>query len=126
LLPLLLASPRHRTYIVNVTAVEGRFAVRNKMPGHPHTNMAKAALNMLTRTSAAELAERGVHMCAVDTGWITDENPAPKKDRIADAGFRTPLDVVDGAARIYDPIVRGEAGAPLSGVFLKDYQEAEW
>ncbi|MER5254278.1 SDR family oxidoreductase [Streptomyces sp. NPDC002855] len=126
LLPLLLASPRPRTYIVNVTAVEGRFAVRNKMPGHPHTNMAKAALNMLTRTSAAELAERGVHMCAVDTGWITDENPAPKKDRIAGAGFRTPLDVVDGAARIYDPIVRGEAGAPLSGVFLKDYREAEW
>lgn len=126
LLPLLLASPHPRTYIVNVTAVEGRFAVRNKTAGHPHTNMAKAALNMLTRTSAAELAERGVHMCAVDTGWITDENPAPRKDRIADAGFRTPLDVVDGAARIYDPIVRGEAGAPFSGVFLKDYREAEW
>lgn len=126
LLPLLLSSPRPRTYIVNVTAVEGRFAVRNKTAGHPHTNMAKAALNMLTRTSAAELAERGVHMCAVDTGWITDENPAPKKDRIADAGFRTPLDVVDGAARIYDPIVRGEAGDPVSGVFLKDYEEAEW
>ncbi|MEU8953441.1 SDR family NAD(P)-dependent oxidoreductase [Streptomyces sp. NPDC048518] len=126
LLPLLLASPRARTYIVNVTAVEGRFAVRNKMAGHPHTNMAKAALNMLTRTSAAELADQGVHMCAVDTGWITDENPAPKKDRIAGAGFRTPLDVVDGAARIYDPIVRGEAGAPVSGVFLKDYREAPW
>ncbi|MGW6024658.1 SDR family NAD(P)-dependent oxidoreductase [Streptomyces sp. NPDC055099] len=126
LLPLLLASPRPRTYIVNVTAVEGRFAVRNKTAGHPHTNMAKAALNMLTRTSAAELAGQGVHMCAVDTGWITDENPAPKKDRIAGAGFRTPLDVVDGAARIYDPIVRGEAGAPVSGVFLKDYREAEW
>ncbi|MEV0524117.1 SDR family oxidoreductase [Streptomyces sp. NPDC050439] len=126
LLPLLLASPRPHRYIVNVTAVEGRFAVRNKMAGHPHTNMAKAALNMLTRTSAAELAEQGVHMCAVDTGWITDENPAPKKDRIADAGFRTPLDVVDGAARVYDPIVRGEAGAPVSGVFLKDYREAQW
>lgn len=126
LLPLLLASPRPRTYIVNVTAVEGRFAVRNKTAGHPHTNMAKAALNMLTRTSAAELAERGVHMCAVDTGWITDENPAPRKDRIAGTGFRTPLDVVDGAARIYDPIVRGEAGAPVSGVFLKDYREAAW
>ncbi|MFI1761171.1 SDR family oxidoreductase [Streptomyces sp. NPDC020800] len=126
LLPLLLASPHPRRYVVNVTAVEGRFAVRNKMAGHPHTNMAKAALNMLTRTSAAELAEQGVHMCAVDTGWITDENPAPKKARMADAGFRTPLDVVDGAARVYDPIVRGEAGDPVSGVFLKDYQEAAW
>ncbi|MFG2283435.1 SDR family NAD(P)-dependent oxidoreductase [Streptomyces asoensis] len=126
LLPLLLASPHPRRYVVNVTAVEGRFAVRNKMPGHPHTNMAKAALNMLTRTSAAALAEQGVHMCAVDTGWITDENPAPKKARMAGAGFRTPLDVVDGAARVYDPIVRGEAGHPVSGVFLKDYREAQW
>ncbi|MFG3257209.1 SDR family oxidoreductase [Streptomyces sp. NPDC048172] len=126
LLPLLLASPHPRRYVVNVTAVEGRFTVRNKTGGHPHTNMAKAALNMLTRTSAAELATQGVHMCAVDTGWITDENPAPRKGRIAARGFRTPLDVVDGAARVYDPIVRGEAGHPVSGVFLKDYQEAAW
>ncbi|MFG2937663.1 SDR family NAD(P)-dependent oxidoreductase [Streptomyces sp. NPDC048282] len=126
LLPLLLAAPHPRRYVVNVTAVEGRFTVRNKMAGHPHTNMAKAALNMLTRTSAAELAERGVHMCAVDTGWITGENPAPKKARMAGAGFRTPLDIVDGAARVYDPIVRGEAGDPVSGVFLKDYRVAEW
>ncbi|MGW6915730.1 SDR family oxidoreductase [Kitasatospora sp. NPDC054939] len=126
LLPLLLASPHANRYIVNVTAVEGRFEVRNKTGGHPHTNMAKAALNMLTRTSAAELAAQGVHMCAVDTGWITDENPAPKKAHLADRGFRTPLDIVDGAARVYDPIVRGEAGSPVSGVFLKDYREAAW
>ncbi len=109
-----------------MTAVEGRFAVRNKTAGHPHTNMAKAALNMLTRTSAEQLAAQGVHLASVDTGWITDENPLPKRDRIADEGFRTPLDVVDGAARVYDPIVRGEAGEPLSGVFLKDYRVADW
>ncbi|MER7578984.1 SDR family oxidoreductase [Kitasatospora sp. NPDC097691] len=126
LLPLLLASPHPARYIVNVTAVEGRFAVRNKTARHPHTNMAKAALNMLTRTSAAELAPQGVHMCAIDTGWITDENPAPKKAHLAERGFRTPLDIVDGAARVYDPIVRGEAGHPVSGVFLKDYRVAEW
>ncbi|MFD8824766.1 SDR family NAD(P)-dependent oxidoreductase [Streptomyces sp. NPDC059605] len=126
LLPLLLASPRPNRYVVNVTAVEGRFAVRRKTAGHPHTNMAKAALNMLTRTSGPELAARGVHMCSVDTGWITDENPLPKKNRIAAEGFRTPLDIVDGAARVYDPIVRGEAGSPVSGVFLKDYREAAW
>ncbi|WP_301128200.1 SDR family NAD(P)-dependent oxidoreductase [Streptomyces cacaoi] len=126
LLPLLLASPYPRRYVVNVSAVEGRFAVRNKTAGHPHTNMAKAALNMLTRTSGPHLAGHGVHMCAVDTGWITDENPSPAKARRAAAGFRTPLDVVDGASRLYDPIVRGEAGAPLAGVFLKDYAEAAW
>ncbi|WP_246430650.1 SDR family NAD(P)-dependent oxidoreductase [Streptomyces rectiverticillatus] len=126
LLPLLLASPHPRRYVVNVTAVEGRFAVRNKSAGHPHTNMAKAALNMLTRTSSRELAARGVHMCSVDTGWITDENPAPKKEWMAAHGFRTPLDIVDGAARVYDPIVRGEAGDPVSGVHLKDYRVADW
>jgi NAD(P)-dependent dehydrogenase (short-subunit alcohol dehydrogenase family) len=123
LLPLLLASPHPRRYVVNVTAVEGRFAVRHKTSGHPHTNMAKAALNMLTRTSGPDLARQGVYMCAVDTGWITDENPAPKRAR---TGFRTPLDVVDGAARVYDPIVRGEAGSPVAGIFLKDYREAAW
>jgi NAD(P)-dependent dehydrogenase (short-subunit alcohol dehydrogenase family) len=126
LLPLLLASPRPRRYVINVTAVEGRFAVRKKTGGHPHTNMAKAALNMLTRTSAGELAAQGVHMCSVDTGWITDENPAPVKARTAARGFRTPLDIVDGAARVYDPILRGEAGDPVAGVFLKDYREADW
>ncbi|HEV2639581.1 MAG TPA: SDR family oxidoreductase [Actinocrinis sp.] len=126
LLPLLDASAFPRRYIVNVTAVEGRFTVRNKTSGHPHTNMAKAALNMLTRTSAADLAERGIYLCAVDTGWITDENPAPKRERMAEAGFRTPLDIVDGAARVYDPILRGEAGDPVFGVFLKDYKEAAW
>ncbi|PSK82235.1 short subunit dehydrogenase [Murinocardiopsis flavida] len=126
LLPLLLASPFRNRYIVNVTAVEGRFARSYTSGAHPHTNMAKAGLDMLTRTSAAGLAAEGVHMCGVDTGWITDENPAPKKRRMASKGFRTPLDVVDGAARVYDPIVRGESGAPVSGLFLKDYREVPW
>ncbi|MEY9909276.1 NAD(P)-dependent dehydrogenase (short-subunit alcohol dehydrogenase family) [Catenulispora sp. MAP12-49] len=126
LLPLMAASPFSRRYIVNVTAVEGRFEVRNKTAGHPHTNMAKAALNMLTRTSAEALARRGIHLSSVDTGWITDEKPMPSKARHAESGFRTPLDIIDGAARIYHPIVSGEAGEPLSGVFLKDYRAVAW
>ena len=126
LLPLLTGSPFPRRYIVNVTAVEGRFEVRNKTAGHPHTNMAKAALNMLTRTSAEALAARGVYLSSVDTGWITDEKPLPAKDRHAASGFRTPLDIVDGAARIYHPIVSGENGEPLFGVFLKDYKAVAW
>ena len=126
LLPLLTGSPFPRRYIVNVTAVEGRFEVRNKTAGHPHTNMAKAALNMLTRTSAEALAVRGVYLSSVDTGWITDEKPLPAKDRHAASGFRTPLDIVDGAARIYHPIVSGENGEPLFGVFLKDYKAVAW
>ena len=84
--------------------------------------MAKAALNMLTRTSAAGDARAdGILMTAVDTGWITDERPHPTKMRLAEEGFHAPLDLVDGAARVYDPIVRGEAGEDLYGCFLKDY-----
>ncbi len=125
--PALAASPARRTHIVNVSAMEGQFGRRYKGPGHPHTNMAKAALNMLTRTSAAEMFENdGILMTAVDTGWITDERPYTTKVRLAQEGFKAPLDLVDGAARVYDPIVRGEAGEDLHGVFLKDYVASPW
>ncbi|MEU9579095.1 SDR family NAD(P)-dependent oxidoreductase [Streptomyces chilikensis] len=121
------ASPNRRTYIVNVSAMEGVFERGYKGAGHPHTNMAKAALNMLTRTSAQEMFEKDrILMTAVDTGWITDERPHPDKVRLAEAGFHAPLDLVDGAARVYDPIVRGEAGEDLYGVFLKDYAPGKW
>jgi NAD(P)-dependent dehydrogenase (short-subunit alcohol dehydrogenase family) len=121
------ASPARRTYIVNVSAMEGSFGRGYKGPGHPHTNMAKAALNMLTRTSSREMLDRdGILMTSVDTGWITDERPQPTRARLADEGFHAPLDLSDGAARVYDPIVRGEAGEDLHGVFLKDYAPTQW
>ena len=120
------ASGARRTYIVNVSAMEGVFGRGYKGPGHPHTNMAKAALNMLTRTSAKEMLSDRILMTSVDTGWITDERPHPTKVRLAEEGFHAPLDLVDGAARVYDPIVRGEAGEDLYGVFLKDYKPATW
>jgi NAD(P)-dependent dehydrogenase (short-subunit alcohol dehydrogenase family) len=121
------ASPARRKYVVNVSAMEGKFGRGYKGAGHPHTNMAKAALNMLTRTSATELFETdGILMTSVDTGWITDERPHPDKMRLADEGFHAPLDLVDGAARVYDPIVRGEAGEDLYGCFLKDYAPTGW
>lgn len=122
----LAASPARRAYVVNVSAVEGQFHRGYKGPGHPHTNMAKAALNMLTRTSAHELLRDGILMTSVDTGWITDERPHPTRMRLAGEGFHAPLDLVDGAARVYDPIVRGEAGEDVYGVFLKDYEPAPW
>lgn len=125
--PALAASAARRTYVVNVSAMEGQFGRRYKGPGHPHTNMAKAALNMLTRTSATEMFETdGILMTSVDTGWITDERPHPTKVRLAEEGFHAPLDLVDGAARVYDPIVLGERGEDLYGVFLKDYAVAAW
>jgi NAD(P)-dependent dehydrogenase (short-subunit alcohol dehydrogenase family) len=125
--PAMAASSAHRKYIVNVSAMEGVFSRRYKGPGHPHTNMAKAALNMLTRTSAQEMFETdGILMTSVDTGWITDERPHPTKIRLAEEGFHAPLDLVDGAARVYDPVVQGEAGVDLYGVFLKDYRRSDW
>jgi NAD(P)-dependent dehydrogenase (short-subunit alcohol dehydrogenase family) len=121
------ASGARRKYVVNVSAMEGVFSRRYKGPGHPHTNMAKAALNMLTRTSAGEMFETdGILMTSVDTGWITDERPHPTKIRLAEEGFHAPLDLIDGAARVYDPIVQGESEVDLYGVFLKDYRRAEW
>jgi NAD(P)-dependent dehydrogenase (short-subunit alcohol dehydrogenase family) len=125
--PSLAASSARRTYVVNVSAMEGQFSRGYKGPGHPHTNMAKAALNMLTRTSAKEMLETdGILMTAVDTGWITDERPHPLKARLHEEGFHAPLDLVDGAARVYDPVVRGELGEDLYGCFLKDYVRAAW
>jgi NAD(P)-dependent dehydrogenase (short-subunit alcohol dehydrogenase family) len=116
-----------RAYVVNVSAMEGVFGRGYKAPGHPHTNMAKAALNMLTRTSGEEMFERHrILMTAVDTGWITDERPHHTKLRLAEEGFHAPLDLVDGAARVYDPVVRGERGEDLYGCFLKDFQVSTW
>ena len=125
--PALAAAAARRKYVVNVSAMEGQFSRGYKGPGHPHTNMAKAAVNMLTRTSAEEmLATDGILVSSVDTGWITDERPHPTKVRLAGEGFHAPLDLVDGAARVYDPIVRGEDGEDLFGCFLKDYEPAPW
>jgi NAD(P)-dependent dehydrogenase (short-subunit alcohol dehydrogenase family) len=124
--PLLDRSRFADRHVVNVSAVEGQFGYANKTPRHPHTNMAKAALNMLTRTCADDWARAGIYVNSVDTGWITQENPAPVEQRLAAAGFRPPLDVVDGAARVYDPIVRGVEGRPIWGTFLKDYQPTSW
>jgi NAD(P)-dependent dehydrogenase (short-subunit alcohol dehydrogenase family) len=124
--PAMVAARARRKYVVNVSAMEGQFGRGYKGAGHPHTNMSKAALNMLTRTSAGEMLQDGILMTAVDTGWITDERPHPTKVRLADEGFHAPLDLVDGAARVYDPIVRGEAGEDLHGCFLKDYAPSPW
>ena len=125
--PAMAASNARRKYVVNVSAMEGQFSRRYKGAGHPHTNMAKAALNMLTRTSAGEMYDTDkILMTAVDTGWITDERPHHEKLEIAAQGWHAPLDLVDGAARVYDPIVRGERGEDLYGVFLKNFEPYAW
>src|ERR1043166_1420675 len=104
--PLMLRTPKREKHIVNVSAMEGQFYRAFKTTRHPHTNMAKAALNMMTRTSAADYHADGIHMNSVDTGWVTDEDPAPIAARkTAEQRFHPPLDIVDGGARLVDPIV---------------------
>jgi NAD(P)-dependent dehydrogenase (short-subunit alcohol dehydrogenase family) len=126
--PLMLRVPSRDQQIVNVSAMEGVFYRAYKTDKHPHTNMAKASLNMLTRTSAQDYAADGIYMNSVDTGWITDEDPAEIAERKKEElGFRTPLDLIDAAARICDPVFTAVLTGEFTwGKFLKDYQVANW
>ncbi len=126
--PLMLKARTREVHVVNVSAMEGVFSKGTKTDKHPHTNMAKAALNMMTRTSAQDYAEHGIWMNAVDTGWVTDEDPVAHSLRKQEEhDFAPPLDVVDGAARILDPLFSGlNTGVHVWGQFLKDYKPSSW
>ena len=126
--PLMARVPTNDAHIVNVSAMEGQFYRTFKSEKHPHTNMAKAALNMMTRTAALDYIDDGIHMNSVDTGWVTDEDPEQHAQRKREEHrFHPPLDIVDGAARIVDPFIDGlNTGEHVWGQFLKDYKPCDW
>jgi NAD(P)-dependent dehydrogenase (short-subunit alcohol dehydrogenase family) len=118
---------QRRSFIVNVTAMEGNFFDPDKNSRHPHTNMAKAALNMMTRTCAADYAADRIMMTSVDPGWITNERPFPLSQNRSQRRFKMAIDEADGAARVCDPIARSVNGLEhLHGVLLKNYASFPW
>eukprot|EP00911_Craspedida_sp_UC1_P002176 UC1_evm1s1667 len=131
--PLMQCSPAKHKFIINVSAMEGKF-YRYKSTRHPHTNMAKAALNMMTRTSAADYVRSGIYMTAVDTGWINDEKPVhAAREHQERHNFQTPIDEIDAAARVLDPMLAplaeldaGRECKPPWGALYKDYEKTEW
>ncbi|EGG15196.1 hypothetical protein DFA_10026 [Cavenderia fasciculata] len=116
-------------HIINVSAMEGKFTRFYKSSNHPHTNMAKASMNMMTRTAALGYANSGIYLNSVDTGWITNENPYDIKIKQFTNGveFQPPLDEIDGAARVLAPIFDGiNNNNHEFGLFFKDYKPTSW
>lgn len=124
--PLFLNSDFEERFIVNVTSSEGIFSYTNKTIFHPHTNMTKAALNMMTLTSAKEFAVDSIFMTSVDVGWISTGAKESLRKKQFEEGYIPPLDSVDGASRIFDPIVDGINGKSIFGVLLKNYKVSQW
>ena len=127
LTPLFRASSFKEKFIVNVSSSEGQFSYANKTVHHPHTNMTKAALNMMTRTSGHSYAEDNIYMSSVDVGWISTGLVESKRKVQFEKGSMPPLDSVDGASRIFHPIYEALVkGNLIYGKLLKDYRVVEW
>jgi NAD(P)-dependent dehydrogenase (short-subunit alcohol dehydrogenase family) len=120
-------SEYNQRFIINVTSSEGIFSYSNKTIFHPHTNMTKAALNMLTKTSGADYEKDNIYMYAVDVGWISTGAKEVLRKKQFEDGYIPPLDSVDGAARILYPIIETLNGnAILVGTLLKNYKVSPW
>lgn len=124
--PLMLNCSGKDRYIINVTSSEGIFSYTNKTIFHPHTNMTKASLNMLTLTSGKDFADDDIYMNSVDVGWISTGAREELRKKQFEKGYIPPLDPVDGASRIMDPIFKGLTGERIFGKLLKDYIIHEW
>lgn len=118
-----LMNKKEDSYIINVSSMEGKFN-KHKISTHPHTNMAKAALNMMTKTCGKDFVKDNIYMTSVDTGWVSNEYSTKKaEESYIRFNFIPPLDEIDGASRILDPIFNKKK---LHSVFLKDYSISNW
>ncbi|WP_299883216.1 SDR family oxidoreductase [uncultured Lacinutrix sp.] len=127
LTPLIKASRFEQKFIINVTSSEGQFSYANKTVFHPHTNMTKAALNMLTRTSAKQYEDYNIYMNAVDVGWVSTGAIESLREKQYEQGYIPPLDPVDGASRVIHPIIESLTNNNIFvGKLLKNYREENW
>ncbi len=120
---LLESSPKRNRFVINVSSVEGKFQMKNKSSAHPHTNMAKAALNMMTKTLAKEYRKSNISIYSIDPGWVSNQFPT----EWASSSRTLPLDYEDAAARVTQPIFEWkDIEKPPTGIFIKDYETTEW
>lgn len=123
----LLKSNHPNKFIINVTSVEGSFSEKKKSSKHLHTNMAKASLNMITKSMGKDLAKEHIFIYSVDPGWVSNQFPK-NWNGICDESFEAPLTYEDAAARICDPVFmhKDDVYVKEFGVIYKDYKKWEW
>ncbi|KAF8078304.1 hypothetical protein FPV67DRAFT_1603874 [Lyophyllum atratum] len=122
------ASAKPSAYIINVSSREGipecRPSHRAKAGHHVHTNMSKAALNMLTETEAGEAWRSArVAVNSVDPGYMSADPEWMEMSGLSDKNC--PIGWEDGAARVLWPVAMGEKGTPVWGRFLKHFQTVD-
>lgn len=118
-------------HIINVSAREGVFESaptnRHKNGYHVHTNLTKAALNMLTETEAAAAwRDRKVAMNSVDPGYLSAAKEVIENRKRNGGWDGCPIGWDDGAARVLWSVAVGESGkGAVWGRFLKDFKKGE-
>jgi NAD(P)-dependent dehydrogenase (short-subunit alcohol dehydrogenase family) len=122
-----IQTSKPEAYIINVSAREGAFEPRpdhwSKNGRHVHTNLAKAALNMLTETEAQPAwRHRKVAMNSVDPGYLSAAPEILESWKRQGREEGCPIGWEDGAGRVLWPIVMGEKGNIVRGRFLKHFE----
>jgi NAD(P)-dependent dehydrogenase (short-subunit alcohol dehydrogenase family) len=105
-------------HVVNVDSVYGSFCMEIDDETSTAYRMAKAALNMYTRTLAFRLQDKGIVVSSLDPGWVkTDMGMSVATE--TDKPDREPE---DAAREIYDLV----AEVTESGLFWRFGKRREW